>query len=86
MAYDDYKTFCLNSTSRVTFFEKNIALKAFERLMTYRLIFPVENNKVLKEYRSVKLLVQPNDIRETAKSHPHLSTSIVHWALKSKLN
>lgn len=86
MAYDDYKTFCLGSTSKVTFFEKNISLKAFERLITYKLVFPVESNAVLKEYRSVKLLVQVKDIRDVAKSHPHLSTSIVHWASSAKRN
>ncbi|KAI8062834.1 origin recognition complex subunit 4 C-terminus-domain-containing protein [Gilbertella persicaria] len=75
MVYDEYKEFANNAqiksqTTGIRLYKRAVALKAFENLQLFELVYPIDvAGKCPKEYRMVKLMMEPAQVTEAVLKH-----------------
>lgn len=88
MVYDEYKSFMDAALARsgtivqIRLFKKSVALKAFEHLQSFELFRPVDaGNKVPKEYRMFRMMLDPGLIRRAVEGMNDCPTLIRRWGM-----
>jgi len=87
MIYNEYKKFVqkieATGNGREIFFKKQVAMKALEHLISIELVLPTEaSGKCPKEYRMMKVLLEPNQITQAVLKHSECPTSIKQWGTR----
>ena len=77
MAFTEYTQFAITHNLA---YKKPIAYKAFENLMEYELCRPVDTiSKCPKEFRMVRLMIEPVQVKEAVLKRPELGYAIKRW-------
>ncbi|XP_004346747.2 hypothetical protein CAOG_05062 [Capsaspora owczarzaki ATCC 30864] len=81
MVYEEYKAFANSNVHVIDFFSKPVSLKAFEHLQAIELIKPVHPNAfhVPKEYRMMRMMVEPAQIVDAVTRFQDCSTAVRRW-------
>ncbi|RKP26801.1 origin recognition complex subunit 4 C-terminus-domain-containing protein [Syncephalis pseudoplumigaleata] len=81
MIFDEYlQLFASTATGGMKHYKREVALKAFERLMELELILPTEHQKSLpKEYRMTKLALHPYQVEEAVKQYKNCPEHLLRW-------
>ncbi|KAI9597543.1 origin recognition complex subunit 4 C-terminus-domain-containing protein [Syncephalis fuscata] len=81
MIFDEYlQLFASTATGGMKHYKREVALKAFERLMDLELILPTEHQKSLpKEYRMTKLALHPYQVVEAVKQYRNCPDHLKRW-------
>jgi len=78
-----YKKIEATGNGREIFFKKQVAMKALEHLIAIELVLPTEaSGKCPKEYRMMKVLLEPNQITQAVLKHSECPTSIKQWGTR----
>ncbi|CAO3659750.1 unnamed protein product [Umbelopsis vinacea] len=91
MVYDEYKEF-MNLTQvgghsfGMKLYKRAVALKAFEHLQSFELVCPVESvAKCPKEYRMMKIMLEPNQITNTVLKYRDCPSAVKKWGTGNPL-
>ncbi|KAI8052078.1 origin recognition complex subunit 4 C-terminus-domain-containing protein [Syncephalis plumigaleata] len=81
MIFDEYlQLFATTATGGMKHYKREVALKAFERLIELELILPTEHQKPLpKEYRMTKLALHPYQVVEAVKQYKNCPDHLRRW-------
>ena len=83
MVYDEYKEFTFSEAVKgvgMHAYKWPVALKAFEHLIQMELVKPVEGGmKCSKEYRMMRLMMEPVEVREAVEGLDDAPTSVKRW-------
>ncbi|CAG8481851.1 691_t:CDS:2 [Paraglomus occultum] len=83
MVYDEYKEFTFSEAVKgvgMHAYKWPVALKAFEHLIQMELVKPVEGGmKCSKEYRTMRLMMEPAEVREVVEGFDDVPTSVKRW-------
>ncbi|KAJ1565594.1 origin recognition complex subunit 4 [Nowakowskiella sp. JEL0078] len=75
----------LSSSSRNLFFKKPVTLKAFEQLIVYEIIKPIESfGKGPKEFRMFRCMIDPRYIETSVKKMIEIPSILKRWASTGK--
>ncbi|CAG8508378.1 6126_t:CDS:2 [Paraglomus brasilianum] len=85
MVYDEYKEFTFSEAVKgvgMHAYKWPVALKAFEHLIQMELVKPVEGGlKCSKEYKMMRLMMEPVEIREVIEGFDDVPTSVKRWGI-----
>ncbi|CAG8727992.1 111_t:CDS:2, partial [Ambispora leptoticha] len=89
MVYEEYKNFMNDLAVKgknMRMRKWDAALKSFEHLMLMELITPMEGvMKSRKEYRMMRVLLEPNEIFDAVSNHKGCPLVIKNWSQSSRL-
>ncbi|CAG8494331.1 8444_t:CDS:2 [Ambispora gerdemannii] len=89
MVYEEYKNFMNDLAVKgksMRMRKWDAALKSFEHLVLMELVIPVEGAmKSRKEYRMMRVLLEPNEIFEAVSSHKDCPLVLKNWSQSSRL-
>ncbi|XP_066932389.1 LOW QUALITY PROTEIN: origin recognition complex subunit 4-like [Clytia hemisphaerica] len=83
MVYNEYENFLKRRLSGMQNFNKAVAYKAYEHLISLELLKSTETlsiNSTSKEFKAMTLLLEPSQIKEIVYRYPECPTELRQWA------